>query len=186
MKIIFLDFDGVITHPESGWRIDQKKVKLVEKIIKATDAKIVISSSWAIGSKDAEAFIKHNLSEKLLNTLFAKSIFSVVQQARYWDDSRGQQIERWLNEHENEVENYVILDDDSDMLESQLFNFVQTDTFFGMSDRTVDLAVKILNNKRIEQPVRLNMELMLRWYERNAGRESNIDDLLDEYYKKNR
>ena len=46
MKIIFLDFDGVITTLKSNWAIDNEKVELVKQICDATGAKIVISSSW--------------------------------------------------------------------------------------------------------------------------------------------
>ena len=45
-KIIFLDFDGVITTLKSNWAIDDKKVELVKEICDITGAKIVISSSW--------------------------------------------------------------------------------------------------------------------------------------------
>ena len=45
-KIIFLDFDGVITTLKSKWTIDNEKVELVKQICDATGAKIVISSSW--------------------------------------------------------------------------------------------------------------------------------------------
>ena len=52
-KIIFLDFDGVISTPECRWNLDPKKVALVEELIKETDAKIVVSSSWSVCSKTA-------------------------------------------------------------------------------------------------------------------------------------
>ena len=45
-KIIFLDFDGVITTYASKWEIDNEKCLLVKKICDETGAKIVISSSW--------------------------------------------------------------------------------------------------------------------------------------------
>lgn len=45
-KIVFLDFDGVITTLKSNWTIDNEKVELVKQICDATGAKIVISSSW--------------------------------------------------------------------------------------------------------------------------------------------
>lgn len=45
-KILFLDFDGVITTYKSGWTFDDKKLKLLDLIIKETQCKIVISSSW--------------------------------------------------------------------------------------------------------------------------------------------
>ena len=46
MKIIFLDFDGVITTPASRGCLSAQKMQLVKKIVDATGAKIVISSSW--------------------------------------------------------------------------------------------------------------------------------------------
>ena len=38
-KIIFLDFDGVITTLKSNWAIDDKKVELVKEICDITGAK---------------------------------------------------------------------------------------------------------------------------------------------------
>lgn len=60
MKIIFLDFDGVICTSDSirkahisvdkklyeQEQINAEKIKLLNQIVKATDAKIVISSAW--------------------------------------------------------------------------------------------------------------------------------------------
>jgi len=48
MKILFLDFDGVITIPPT-WTLNTEKIKLVKKIVDATGAKIVVSSSWRCG-----------------------------------------------------------------------------------------------------------------------------------------
>lgn len=41
--------------------------------------------------------------------------------------------------------NYVILDDDSDMLLEQAEHFVKTDTLLGLSEDDVERAIKILN-----------------------------------------
>ena len=45
-KILFLDFDGVVTTVKSHWRFDEEKMALLGTILDATDAKIVITSSW--------------------------------------------------------------------------------------------------------------------------------------------
>jgi len=50
MKVIFLDVDGELTYmdynnPDTA-NIDIEKVKLLRQICDATDAKVVISSSW--------------------------------------------------------------------------------------------------------------------------------------------
>lgn len=73
----------------------------------------------------------------------------------YESVERGYEIEEWLNKHP-EVENYVILDDDDDMLDSQLNNFVRTsgnsdhpdkiDIGYGLTKICTDKAIKILNS----------------------------------------
>ena len=46
---------------------------------------------------------------------------------------------------------YVILDDDSDMLYTQRFNFIQTDSEIGLMMWEATKAVEILNQKTQEQ-----------------------------------
>jgi hypothetical protein len=45
---------------------------------------------------------------------------------------RGQEIQEWLDKHP-EVEDYVILDDDGDMMDHQFKHFHHCDSWFGMS-----------------------------------------------------
>lgn len=183
IKVLFLDFDGVITHPGSRWNIDLEKVKLLEQLIENTGAKIVVSSSWRHGTRNAEEFVKyrvlnssHTPKELDENSLFLKSIIDVTDSNGC---SRGDEIKRWVDSHD--VESYVILDDDSDMLEEQLFHFVQTDGWYGMSDRTVYLATQILNGEEVVNPIRLNTELIMKWRLSIDGVKNNITDLLLEY-----
>lgn len=56
---------------------------------------------------------------------------------------RGVEIEQWLSEHKD-VTNYVILDDDSDMLLSQKKHFIKTHALRGISKRDVKRAINIL------------------------------------------
>lgn len=189
LKIIFLDFDGVITTRWSHYNVDPNKVKLLEEIIRATDAKIVVSSSWSVGCRNAEDFIERDFrgffqrkaKEISEDSLFIKSIIDVTD---HMGLCRGDEIQRWLDAHEDEVETYVIIDDDSDMLEEQLFNFVQTDSLYGLSERTVQLAIQVLKNENIANPIRLNMELMYMWRLKCDGFKTNITDLLDNYRNK--
>ena len=53
MKVIFLDFDGVLNsakyllgHGDCGVAIDPARMALLKQIVDATDAKIVLSTSW--------------------------------------------------------------------------------------------------------------------------------------------
>ena len=186
LKILFLDFDGVVSIPENGWHIGSEKVALVEQIIKNTNAKIVISSSWAATCRNANEFIDNifgswNEDRNGLrrDSLFIESIYDITNQTH---DTRGEDIQEWLEKHDGDIESYCILDDDTDMDEDQLLNFVQTDMFEGITLREVKLCSKLLNNERIEFPTRMNTVLLFKWRDKYNGRESNIDDLLAKYY----
>lgn len=196
MKILFLDFDGVITTYDSKWCIDTKKLLLVNDIVSQTDAKIVVTSSWKHGHIDVDSFKKSIYNKKTdkcsplcYNTIseneaifarFIDQIYDITDSNGSW---RGDEIERWINAHEDEIESYVILDDDSDFHEDQLFNFVQTDTFEGLTEREVKLCVARLNGKRISNPIRMNLELITKWRNNCHGIEkNNIEQLLNEYY----
>ena len=188
-KIIFLDFDGVISTPECRWNLDPEKITLLEELIKETDAKIVVSSSWSVGSKTAEHFVNklfngwtnHTNSIITKDSVFIKAMYDVTD---HMGSQRGDEIQRWLDAHKDEVESYVIFDDDGDMLDEQLFNFVHTDGFEGLTTREIKLAKTILNNKKVVQPIRLNWNLRTKWYDKCCNRESNIEQLLLEYHNR--
>lgn len=190
MKIIFLDFDGVISTYEKGWRFDVEKLYLLKEIVDKTDAKIVVTSSWKRGFTEVDNFIKslyNGSRNKDLNNVtifnwFANSIYDITDNNGSW---RGDEIQRWIDKHNEEIESYVILDDDSDFHDNQLFNFVQTDTYEGITSREVKLCIKILNSELIPNILRLNLELITRWRNKCKGLDDkNIEFLLSEYNNK--
>lgn len=145
MKVIFLDVDGVLNcardyevfmDGDGFFRINKILVERLQKIVDSTGCKLVLSSSWRKLQGGPE-FV-----EQMGLTLYGST-----------DDMgkcRGEEIQRWLDIHP-EVTQYVILDDDSDMLQHQLPNFVQTDFEHGL---TVALAYrakyKLLNGNRYD------------------------------------
>lgn len=155
-KIIFLDFDGVVTTLKSHWHLDKEKMEMVKQICDATGAKIVISSSWRrytleqtielITTKQIESGFEPFLFPELVIDVTARMYaFKSGNRETYYGLYRGVEIEQWLSEHQN-VTNYVILDDDSDMLLCQKQNFIKTHTFRGISKRDVERAIKILTH----------------------------------------
>ena len=189
MKIVFLDFDGVITTYDSKWNIDLNKLALLDKIIEQTNAKIVVTSSWKHGSKDVEDFktriytrrCSKNVKDETPFGKFVNQIYDITDGCGY----RGDEVEKYLNNHKDEVESYVILDDDDDFKEEQLFNFVQTDTYEGITEREVKLCIGILNGDRIPNPIRLNLRLTTMWRNKRMDvEENNVDKLLHDYYLK--
>lgn len=148
-NIIFLDFDGVITTVRSHWAIDGKKCRLIKKLCDAANAKIVISSSWRYNN--LEDTIKKN---KLDNWVLKEYVIDVTERlimrgstegGHVGSVPRGVEIDVWLDN--NEYKNYVIFDDDSDMLLSQKDNFVKTDSMNGVTLPNIKKAYKILTGK---------------------------------------
>jgi hypothetical protein len=145
MKIVFLDFDGVLNnwyHIEANPRhtrfahVMPEKVALVKRLVTATNSKIVISSAW------------RNLYslEELLEVLD----FHGYPDAPIIDKTpcaesgiRGREIQVWLDNNPD-AESFVILDDDNDMAHLA-HRLVHTSMDFGITDEDVDKAIFMLN-----------------------------------------
>jgi hypothetical protein len=171
MRIIFLDIDGVLNSWASFYKITTEKLQLLNDLIEQTGAKIVISSSWRIGSKDVTDFLDKNFSnnrsfrldnpnQELIDNIFYKNTIGLTDT---FGPNRGDEIKRWLDNHSDDIESYVILDDDTDMLDEQLEHLVQTDTYYGITNREVHLATLILCNQFVPNKIRLNNELYYRY-----------------------
>lgn len=155
MKILFLDFDGVLNSQASFIleRRMRKKDPTIEHgvgstlchictsnlqyiIEKTPDLKIVISSSWRRGNTLDE------LKEILASYGVDSSIVIDVTPYTFDDiegNYRGNDIKAWLEKH-HEVTQFVILDDDSDM-EPFMSNLVQTSWNTGL---TYDHVMKVI------------------------------------------
>lgn len=123
MKIIFLDIDGVITSPRtlSWFNFDIYAVNFLRWLCVEVDIKIVISSTWRL-----------NHSKQFFEAIFGNIIHDDWKtKSVRMDRRRGLEIDEWLSRH-SEVTRYLILDDDSDMLENQIPSFIQTDSVNGM------------------------------------------------------
>lgn len=111
---------------------------------------------------------------------FADNIFDITVSKGSW---MGDEIQRWIELHEDEIESYIILDDDDDFRDEQLFHFIQTDGYFGISEREIKLSIMRLNGERIPNPLKMNLEIITRWRNKCDGLDGkNIDTLLNEYY----
>lgn len=148
-KIIFLDCDGVISTLKSGWHLDPEKLDLLGKLLEATDAKIVVSSSWRWHT------VALTIEKSFPNFPFKDKIIGVTPRLNFvhsqgnWNfnvPERGLEIDAYLESLNHQVK-YVILDDDTDFLWSQKDNFVHTDSYLGMSEENVIEAINILNKE---------------------------------------
>lgn len=133
-KVLFLDIDGVLNSkiyykyiykPEDGGsRFDPYCVILVKRLIEEFSLKIVISSTWRNGVVNK---LMRELNEHhLIDFLHADWYTPIVRSA-----SRGEEIKLWLDNHP-EVKDYIILDDNENLLDHQISRFVKTSTYLGM------------------------------------------------------
>ncbi len=118
-KVIFLDIDGVVNSAFSKARcqgfigIDGPKVALLKQIIDATDAKIVLTSTWKI---DYEKYMSDGFHYKVGKYLREKlrehnlEIYDTTTRYETNLAHRGEGIYNYVKE--NKVDNFVILDDD--------------------------------------------------------------------------
>ena len=156
-KICFLDIDGVLNsvnffkekslskrwdelkgkyengHITAGLvSIYPKAVELLNRLIEATGAKIVVSSSWRGDSALQTIFTLVGIKEPIYG-----------ETPRLYSRYRGQEIQQWLNKHK--CDKYVILDDDLDFFDSQLPYLVHTDWRVGLTENDISKAINILN-----------------------------------------
>lgn len=139
MKLLFLDVDGVLNTYRTGglYTLTRNKIKLLQKIVTDTNCKIVLSSTWR---KDDYAF------RRLVRVLSYRDL-QIYSKTPVLDGvPRGVEIATWLDNNSLPVERYAILDDDSDMLDSQLKNFFQTDGDYGLTDTIAYRVIHHLNS----------------------------------------
>ena len=159
MVIIFLDFDGVITTEKTRYKLDPAKLELLKEILDETGAKLVISSSWRKYTLEATKEYLSTVSHFVPFPFpFVDDIIGVTERLSYQCSEtyyhsvpRGEEIELWINKwnkhNEDKIENYIILDDDLDMLISQKNHFIHTHWKTGLNKRDVKKAIKILNGE---------------------------------------
>lgn len=192
MKVIFLDFDGVITIHSSKWNISLEHIKRIKEICDKTGAKLVISSSWQRYGRQGES--REERVKNWLNGILMKGYRGVIKQffAQYTYDMsgrfygefgnvRGSDIKSWLTRNP-EVDSYVIIDDEADMLDEQIFNFVQTDMAFGIQDREVKLCIDILNGVKPYNTLNLNDNIKFKyWVSLGYGKVDNYKEIVEKY-----
>ena len=175
MKVLFLDIDGVLNSENwFAYRIycvknnmvnilmnfvdtddrnikhkltmlDDRAIANLNRIIEETGCKVVLSSSWRSSIESENIFTQNLLKLKG----FKYEFYDVTPRLWFSDFSirRGEEIKFWLDKEseKHEIESFVILDDDSDMLPEQMNNFIHVDGQVGLTDRDVLAAIEILN-----------------------------------------
>lgn len=162
IKVIFLDFDGVVNNQTGEWKNmdiegfiggaphDPENIKVLNTLLeKCPEAKLVISSTWRLGT-DIETL------QRVCDTLGIKGeVIGKTESFHGQGSVRGNEIRFFIDENKEllgydrtwNYKNYVILDDDSDMLYPQRHNFVHVDNEVGLTYGDVNKALAILNKE---------------------------------------
>lgn len=153
MKVIFLDFDGVLNNTyylinfkrqrKDDFELDPECMHKLFEIVDKTHAKIVLTSSWRFTPGIKDFFKKYNLE-----------IYDILP--RLEEDYRPDEIYQWLSTHK--VENYLILDDESSgYSKEQMAHAIITKECYssdvrmqypwyeGLQDKHVGWAIQMLN-----------------------------------------
>ena len=165
MKIIFLDIDGVLNCIETRVKapsgcigIDDDKCERLGKIVKETGARVVLTSTW---KKDwfRHAFIS-DLPEDgqyLEKRLFEHGVLIYDKTTDLSWSQRAEGILDFIKNCEQEVESFIILDDEYTLNYAQcgldkyhiktFYSKQNSNTLLGLQDYHVEKAVYILNGR---------------------------------------
>lgn len=158
MKIIFLDIDGVLNSrkydQKRNWDeqtdIDETRLPLLKEVVDATNAKIVLSSTWR-----AHWNIEPDLcgeDGRYINLSFAKYGLSVFGKTPDLGihARRKDEILKWLTDTKENIEAFVIIDDYRFGWGELSDHFVKTEPNFrsGLEKEHVLQAIGILNKAK--------------------------------------
>lgn len=163
MKVLFLDFDGVIN--TYWWNADGTKVDIgykdkctnfqavqwISHFCTKYDYKIVVTSTWRIHSTVEQ------LRQVLYNSGLSKKV-EVLDKTEYLHHdhiTRGEEIYLWLKSHPG-VENYIIVDDDDDFGYTPYMrdHFIKTNFYDGF--KTTDFFAMEHMHKQLFKEMALN------------------------------
>ncbi|GAA4159614.1 hypothetical protein GCM10022217_22580 [Chryseobacterium ginsenosidimutans] len=163
MKVIFLDVDGVLnnaeyyknkslhSHHKESSHFDSNNTNALNKIVESTRAKIVISSAWRMLKTLEEITM-------LFNEVGIKAEIIGFTESLHYKDTykiapRGLEILKWIRDYHRTLkgglENYVIIDDEDDILDIQEKHFFHINDVVGLTDQNADVIIEFLNSYTI-------------------------------------
>lgn len=191
MKLIFLDFDGVLNSfrsclafkgypfptPEETWsKFDLVAIGLIKRLCEETGAKIVVSSTWRLHMSIPQMIMMLNGREFPDAPIIGRTPDMGGSQRGYGEARyrRGDEISMWLTAFNRgdiapallyeqtligtPITDYVIVDDDSDMLATQNPYFVKTSLNAGLTLTNFLDMLRVLdpNHNLLQASVHIN------------------------------
>ena len=122
------------------------RVKKLKKIIEATDAKIVLTSSWRVAYWSYLSDRTNRMGKYLYNKLRKENLI-ILDTTTTRGCARGKGILQWLSEHPD-TQQWIILDDEifDDYDNTILSHLIKTNEQTGLTDELANKAIELLNN----------------------------------------
>lgn len=186
-KVIFLDFDGVLNafyYPKrladrgQAWRdrfgvlFAPECIAQLERIIAATGAHIIISSSWKIPFEgETDEMVLNSLKQMWETRQYPGRIEGAIPNLTFQEIldmhcdgdfvcHKEFEIEQWLRQHP-ECTSYVIIDDERIVLPKHESHFIQTDRMVGLQKKDAERAIDILHKTRAHQTINLPLTIVM-------------------------
>ena len=156
MKVIFLDVDGVLNfvyckarEPCGCIGISNASVKNLAKIVEATGAAIVLTSTWKQHwQRNTRSTDQIHPSGKYLQNKLLKQKLFILDKTTDNMDNRGEGIQNWLANHPG-VTHWIVLDDDvfPDYKQQGIMPHLIKTSFYagGLTESYVNQAIGLLN-----------------------------------------
>ena len=157
MKVIFLDIDGVLNSERyeasraeacTDGYIDLSRVKLLADLVNATDAKIVLISSWRVDWNQDPKLCGNDGT--YINQCLAKYGLFIMDKTPYFSllSQRKKEILTWLSQHDGQVESFVIFDDIDHGWGECSHRVIRTNPYgYGLEEVHIQKALELLQVK---------------------------------------
>jgi DNA-binding CsgD family transcriptional regulator len=153
MKVVFLDFDGVLNSvefmqrdPGPFDRLDPVAVARLDTLVRRSGARVVVSSTWRLQHS------VQDLHRRLAELGFTGEVAGVTPELRAAVvrnadpcEVRCMEIQAWLAASAEPVRRFVVLDDTA--LDDLAPYLVRTDFLTGLGDEHVEQALALLSSE---------------------------------------
>ena len=154
MNIIFLDVDGVLNNWKDAkehyertkkpywcydWPFSKKSMKELRKLIKQTNAKLVLSSTWRndkIGRKKFKKALRKYRIE-----------YALIGYTKYLDGKRELEIQTYLKKLNKKV-NFIILDDNEYYFEELKDHLILINSWEGFNEEDTKKSIQLLKKQQ--------------------------------------
>ena len=175
MKIIFLDFDGVINDWYTMNGVNFNNILVLKHIIDITGAKIVVTSSNKYSFQRGNVLYEDSLCYKRYVKALIDNGLEVYDYTKDYGGDRELEIINYLKEHPDIAE-YLILDDDY-IFDKSKEHEVFLDWYKGLCDEHIKTCLNILNGQLgfyppdfdINEPYEKRLIRINKYYNKNSG-----------------